>query len=69
MKEILRSKDPVLLSFLQARLEGEGVPCVVFDEHASFMDGSIGALPRRVMVADDDEALARTLLREIEEGE
>ncbi|MGQ0741481.1 MAG: putative signal transducing protein [Alphaproteobacteria bacterium] len=62
MKEILRTTDAVLLSFAQHVLAEAGIECVVFDTHMSIMDGSIGALPRRLMVADDDAERARTAL-------
>ena len=42
----------------------EGIETVVFDTHASVMDGSMGFLPRRLMVLDEDFARAETLLRE-----
>lgn len=62
MKELLRSNNPVYLSFVQAILAEEGIDTVVFDAHMSVLDGSIGALPRRIMVTDADEGRARRLL-------
>ena len=53
MEEILRTNDPALLAFATALLSGEGIEAVVFDVHMSVLDGSIGILPRRLMVADD----------------
>lgn len=60
MKEIARSTDPVRLSFLTALLADGGVTSVLFDTHASIVQGSLGVLPQRLMVGDDDyeEALA-----------
>lgn len=52
MKEIERSNDPVRLSWLQAVLSGVGIPSVVLDGHTSILEGSIGILPRRLMVED-----------------
>jgi hypothetical protein len=34
----------------------------IFDQHVSFIEGGIGAFPRRLMVADDDYEAARRLL-------
>lgn len=68
MQVLTRTNDPVRISFLVALLRDAGIPCLVFDEHASAMDGSIGAVPRRLMVADDDLAPARALLREAGEA-
>ncbi len=58
MKELLRSNDPVLLSWIQALLAEAGIDCLVFDTHASIIEGSISAIPRRVMVAEDEHGRA-----------
>ena len=62
MKELLRSNDTVRLSWLIALLADAGVESVVLDLHTSVLEGSIGAIPRRLVVADDDYARARRLL-------
>lgn len=67
MKELLRTNDPVRLSWVQAALAAEGIETLVLDTHMSVVEGSIGALPRRLMVADDDHPRARRLL--VEAGE
>jgi len=54
VKEIARSTDPVRLSFLTALLSDGGVTAFLFDTHASIVQGSIGVLPQRLMVADDE---------------
>ena len=64
MRAILKSNNPVLLSYAANLLEQEGIGTVVFDENASVMDGSMGFLPRRLMVQDEDFAQAERLLRE-----
>ncbi len=64
MRLLLRTNDLVVLSKARAVLEGRGIGAVVLDEHMSVLDGSIGALPRRLMVADEDAAAARRALRE-----
>jgi len=64
MQEVLRTNNAVLLSFAQHVLGEAGIEAVVFDTHMSIMDGSIGALPRRLMVADEDVARARKVLSE-----
>jgi len=66
MKELLRTNDAVLLSWVTALLAGEGIETHVFDNHASILDGSIGAVPRRLMVADEDLAPARAVLKDAE---
>lgn len=62
MKELLRTNDPVRLSWLQALLQDSGIDCLVLDHHTSLVEGSIGAIPRRLMVAERDYRRARTLL-------
>ncbi len=64
MHPIATSTNPVRLSFLAALLADAGIATVLLDTHASVMDGSIGAIPRRLCVADDDLAQARRVLRE-----
>jgi hypothetical protein len=64
MKELLRTNDPVLLSFATALLVGQHIAAVVLDSHTSILEGSIGAIPRRLMVPDDDHARAKRLLAE-----
>jgi hypothetical protein len=62
MVELLRSNDPVLISFTASLLEDAKIPHTVADRHMSVIDGSIGAVPRRVLVADDQLEPARALL-------
>lgn len=68
MIELFRSNDPVLLSYVQALFKDAGVRFIVLDAHTSIVEGSIGAIQRRLMVARDDEARARRLLREADLG-
>lgn len=62
MVEILRSNDPVELSWAQAVLRAVGIEALVLDEHTSVLEGSIGAIPRRLVVADEDAEPARQRL-------
>ena len=62
MTELLRTNDAVLITAIEALLKGAGIECMVADRYMSVMEGSIGVLPRRVLVADDDAARARKLL-------
>ena len=54
MKELLRTNNPVRLSWLQALLSDSGIDSLVLDHHTSLVEGNIGAIPRRLMVADRD---------------
>jgi hypothetical protein len=62
MIELVRSNDLVFLSWLLSALRHEGVEALVLDAHASAADGSISAIPRRVVVNDADEGPARRVL-------
>jgi hypothetical protein len=62
MKELIRTNDPVLLSWIEATLSDQGIRTLMFDQYTSAIEGSIGALPRRLMVDDGDFERARTLL-------
>ncbi|HEX4078971.1 MAG TPA: DUF2007 domain-containing protein [Rhizomicrobium sp.] len=62
MRDILKTNDPVTLNFAEALLADAGIHAVVFDSHMSIMDGSLGILPRRLMVGDGDYRRARALL-------
>lgn len=62
MTELLRSNDAVLISFVSALLEAEGIGFMVADSNMSVLEGSIGALPRRVLVDSDRMARAKAIL-------
>ena len=67
MEELVRTNDPVLLSWLTARLSGQDIEAVVLDTHTSVMEGSISAIQRRVMVESHDLGRAKQILAEAEE--
>jgi hypothetical protein len=64
MRELLRTNDPTIIAFASALLDGEGIDCFVLDANTSILEGSIGVLPRRMMVADGDLFMARAALRD-----
>ena len=68
MRTVLRSNDPVRLSFLVALLRDAGIETVLLDGHVSAVEGSIGAFPRRLAVLPEDEARAHRVLREANEA-
>lgn len=69
MKELLRTNDPVLISWLQSLLRDDGIESFVFDAHMSILEGSAGAIPRRLMVIDEDFEPARKLVTDAGEGD
>ena len=68
MRTVLLTNDPVRLSFCAALLRDAGVEPVLLDGYTAAIDGSIGAIPRRLAVWPDDEAQARRVLREAGEA-
>jgi hypothetical protein len=62
MRALLQSNDTVRLSFLTALLADAGIEALVLDYHASVMDGSIGAVPRRLAVRSDQYERAKRIL-------
>ncbi|WP_445681620.1 putative signal transducing protein [Radicibacter daui] len=68
MRELLRTNDAVAISWVDALLSGEGISCLVLDQHTSVLEGSIGIIPRRIMVDADDWRQARRLIAEAGEG-
>jgi hypothetical protein len=64
MREILKSNNAVELNFAEVVLRDAGIPSVVLDTHMSILDGSMVIIPRRLMVPDEYEARARTILQQ-----
>jgi hypothetical protein len=64
MKELLRTNDPTVIAFATALLDGEGIEVFQMDVHMSVLEGSIGILPRRLMVRDADHFQATAILRD-----
>ncbi len=62
MKELLRSNDPTVIAFASALLEGEDIEVFRMDVHMSVLEGSIGILPQRLMVADRDHFRAKAVM-------
>ena len=67
MRELFRSNNVVRLSWAQVRLRDAGIESLVLDHHTSLVEGSIGAIPRRLMVADRDHSRARAVIAAAEE--
>jgi len=64
MKELMRTNDPIAMSFAKALLESEDIVFFEMDVHMSVLEGSIGILPRRLMVRDADHFMAAQILRD-----
>ena len=64
MIEILRTNDLVLISVIESLLEADGIAFFVADQHMAAVEGSVGFLPRRVLVDAREEGRARRLIAE-----
>ena len=64
MRELIRTTDPVLISAIEALLNGARIKHMVVDQNMSIMEGSIGIFPRRILVGEDEIHVARRLLEE-----
>ena len=62
MRELVRTNDAVLISAIEALLTGANIPHLVLDQNMSVLEGSIGMLPRRVLVPEEHKNAARRLL-------
>ena len=62
--ELVRTNDLVMISLIESLLTQEGVPFFVADQHMSAVEGSLGFLPRRIMVDSQQGGRARRLLEE-----
>jgi tRNA1(Val) A37 N6-methylase TrmN6 len=64
MRELVRTNDAVLVSAVGALLDGAGIAHLVLDQNMSVLEGSLGILPRRILVPDEDARKARRLLHD-----
>ncbi|MBO6506912.1 MAG: DUF2007 domain-containing protein [Roseibium sp.] len=64
MEELVRTNDPVLISFLESILEEAGIKHFVADGNMSILEGSLAMIPRRILVDSDQLQKARMLVRE-----
>ena len=68
MIELIRANDPVLISFVTALLSDAGIGHVVADQNMSVMEGSVGILPRRILIEAEDRHAALRILEAAELG-
>lgn len=64
MHELVRTNDAVLVTAIEALLNGAGIPHVVLDRNMSVVEGSLGVLPRRILVPEAHRRSARNLLQD-----
>lgn len=64
MRELIRTNDAVVLSFAQSLMKDAGIHSMIADQGMSILEGSLGLLPRRLLVEDDRGDEARRILTE-----
>ncbi|HKM87155.1 MAG TPA: DUF2007 domain-containing protein [Xanthobacteraceae bacterium] len=64
MRELVRTNDAVLITAIEALLNGAHIGHMVVDQNISVLEGSIGIFPRRILVGEDEFEVARRLLEE-----
>lgn len=64
MRELVRTNDMVLVSAIGALLDGANIHHLVLDQNMSSIEGSLGVLPRRILVHEEDNLEARRILSE-----
>ena len=64
MRELVRTNDAVLISAIEALLNGAYIAHMVVDQNMSVLEGSIGIFPRRILVGEDKIQIARRLLED-----
>ena len=68
MYELIRTNDPVLLSFVESLLKDSGIDCLIADQGMSILEGSLGMLPRRILVDERRREEAHKLIVDAELG-
>ena len=64
MIEIVRTNDPVVLSFIEALMKDAGIACIIADQNMSIVEGSLGVLARRVLVDSEKVEQAKRIVRD-----
>src|ERR1700722_5342274 len=62
LRELGRTNDIGLVSAIGALLDGANIHHLVLDQNMSIIEGSLGVLPRRILVHEDDNRAARQIL-------
>ncbi|MCF6320523.1 MAG: DUF2007 domain-containing protein [Rhizobiaceae bacterium] len=68
MKELVRTNDIVMISLIEVLLKEQHIEYIILDQNMSILEGSVGAIPRRIMTLNDDNERARRILTDAEIG-
>jgi hypothetical protein len=64
MHELIRTNDPVILSFIEALMRDAGIASLIADQNMSILEGSVGILAKRLLVDSDCLEQARRIVRD-----
>ena len=62
MHDLIRTNDPVLISFVESLMRDAGIGCLVADSGMSILEGSVGIIPRRILIDPQMAAQARRIV-------
>ncbi|AKI01536.1 protein of unknown function (DUF2007) [Hoeflea sp. IMCC20628] len=62
MHDLIRTNDPVLISFVESLMRDAGIGCMVADSGMSILEGSVGIIPRRILVDPQQAGQARRIV-------
>lgn len=62
MHDLIRTNDPVLISFVESLMRDAGIGCLVADSGMSILEGSVGVIPRRILIDPDMAEQARRIV-------
>ena len=62
MKDLIRTNNPALISYVEALLKQLDIHYFIADQAISSAEGSIGMFPKRILVVPEHLAKARQLM-------
>lgn len=65
---IMKTVNPATLNYAEAILKEAEIEYFIMDQNVSIIEGSIGVIPRRLMVLKDDASDAREALIDADIG-
>ncbi len=68
MKELVRTNDLVLITLIEALLKEQSIDYIILDQNMSVLEGSVGAIPRRIMAMNDHYERAKRILIDAQLG-
>ena len=64
MKQLVATNNPVTISYIESLLEDSNIDFLVLDQNMSILEGSLGIIPKRIMVTDEMHLAAKQLLQD-----